>query len=272
MIFLPLLILIAVAQEPQTQPVQSQETTIKTPETQADRGLGDAGAGCIASVKSIPFKRQALPVAVRPYVPRTAFVRLVLNLSGTDTLIVYEMKNRQAEPYLSSPDTRLLVTRQGNPVYRLATKDLHLSRGDDPEWGMDAVAMNVAHLCSADTPLIYLVLQAGTAGGYYIALQPSGEGYKLIPISDAMQGRLVISTSNPRRVEVWDAAESWMCDAFPRQFFIKTMEFDGARFHSFQKTGRSTGMWGFKDPFVVNRKILLRDCRPSSVQPVKLEG
>jgi len=177
---------------------------------------------------------------------------MVINLSNSDTLTIYEMNNRETDPYLTSPDTRLLITRQGHPVYRFALKNLHISKGDDPEWGLDAVAMNVANLCSSDAYLTYLVLQAGNSGGDYVALQPSGDSYKLFSISDAMQGRLILSSSNPNSVEVWDAAEPGACTACPKHFFVKSMEFDGARFRLISKIRTKRQYSGFQEnPLVV---------------------
>jgi hypothetical protein len=214
--------------------------------------LGDSAGKCIASIKRISFKRQPLPSAIKPHVPKTAFVRLVLSLSDTDVLTVYEMKDREAEPYLDSPDTRLLVTRNGRPIYRYAIKDLHLFEGEDLGWGMDAVAMNVAHLCSPDTSLIYLVLQAGNSGGYYLALKQSSDGYIPIPVSTVDQGRLVLSNSNPRRVEVWTTAEQGACTACPKHFLVKTLEFDGSRFRLISKTRTRNQCSGFQEsPLVV---------------------
>ena len=137
-----------------------QRSPVTTPETGnspvlSGRPVGGS-AGCIASFKRISFKRQPLPAAIRPLVPKAGFVRLVLNLSTTDTLAIYEMQNREIDPYSIFPDTRLLITRDGQPVYRLAIKDVSMNHG--PTWGKDAVAMNVAQMCSADSSLTYLVV------------------------------------------------------------------------------------------------------------------
>lgn len=177
---------------------------------------------------------------------------MVLNLSNSDTLTIYEMSNRETDPYLISPDTRLLITRQGHPVYRFALKNLHMSKEDDLEWGADAVAMDIANLCSSDASLTYLVLQAGNSGGYYIALQQSGNGYRLIPISTVDQGRLVLSTGNPRRVKVWTTAEQGACTVSTKHFYIKTMEFVGARLRLISKVRTKRQYSGFQEnPLVV---------------------
>jgi hypothetical protein len=131
--------------------------------------------------------------------------------------------------------------------------NIPISKGDALDWGLDAVAMNVANLCSADGSLTYLVLQAGNSGGYYIALQQSGNGYRPIPISIVDQGKLVLSTANPRRVEVWTTAEQGACTACPKRFFVKTMEFDGAKFRLISKVRTKHEYNGFQEnPMVVN--------------------
>jgi hypothetical protein len=186
-------------------------------------------ARCISSIKSIQFKNQPLPKEVKAQLPGRAFVRLVLPLSSMDILSIYELGERPGGVEVD-PDTRLLITRQGRPVFRYALKNLPTSKGDDPDWGMAAVAMKAVHLCSGDADLTYLVLQAGNAGGFYVALKRSGEGYRLLPISDATQGRLVLSVNRPGSAEVWTAAESGACTACPKQFEIREYEFDGREF------------------------------------------
>ena len=69
-----------------------------------------------------------------------------------------------------------------------------MSKGEIEDWGVSAVAMNAAHLCSDDLDITYLVLQSGNQGGFFLALQKFAEGYKLIPISFVSQGRLVLSS------------------------------------------------------------------------------
>jgi len=233
------------------QPNPQATPPIQESLTPAGQQVGDSAGTCIASIKRISFKRQPLLSAIKPHVPKTAFVRLVLSLSDTDVLTIYEMKDREIEPYSDSPDTRLLVTRNGRPIYRYAIKDLHLFEGEDLGWGLDAVAMDVAHLCSTDTSLIYLVLQAGNSGGYYLALKQSGDGYIQIPISIVDQGRLVLSTSNPHRVEVWTTAEQGACTACPKHFLVKTLEFDGSRFRLISKTRTKRQYSGFQESSLV---------------------
>src|SRR5215472_19032060 len=145
---------------------------------------------CITAIKDIPFKKQSLPPDVRPRVPTGAFVRSVLPLSDSDTLTVYELGKRGPDGLAGTdPDTRLLITRNGKPAFRWAAKDLPVSRGEDPEWGMSAVAMKVAHLCQESNDLLYFVLEAGNQGGYFVAIKADGPNYRLVPIMGVQQGR-----------------------------------------------------------------------------------
>src|SRR5215471_3031424 len=52
---------------------------------------------CIGAIKNIPFQKQHVPANIRPHIPRGAFVRLVLPLSDSDTLTVYELGKRNAD-------------------------------------------------------------------------------------------------------------------------------------------------------------------------------
>src|SRR5215470_12177512 len=58
------------------------------------------------------------------------------------------------------------------------------------------VAMKVAHLCRESNDLLYLVLQAGNQGGYFVAIKADDPNYRLVPIRAAQQGRLVLSTNS----------------------------------------------------------------------------
>jgi hypothetical protein len=203
---------------------------------------------CVPFEKRIPFERQTLPAAMKPAMPKGARTRLVQALSDSDTLIVYELGHPNGdnlEPY--EPDTRLLIVRHGNAVNYFALKDLKMPKGDARDWGASAVAMDAVQLCSNGAPLIYLVTQAGNQGGYYFALQPVGERYRLIPISGADQGRLVLFANAPGKVEVWDAAETGACTACPKPFFVEAMQFDGERFRLTSKRKTTRQYSGFQD-------------------------
>ena len=223
-----------------------------------------AGEQCIASVKSLPIRAPHLPGAIRAHVPTHAFVTLVLPLSSTDTLTIYELGNwarywakaekDRAPDELTDPDSRLLITRRGDPVFRYALKDLRMPKGDTDDWGVSAEVMDAAHLCSGDLDITYLVLQSGNQGGLFVALQKVAEGYKLISISDAAQGRLVLSANSPHAIEVWDADEIGACTACFKPFIVKTLEFNGTDYRLVSE--HKTRKWyrGFQDqPLVVRR-------------------
>ncbi len=241
------------------QVAQTDDQNVLSPATATDSRI----VGCISSVKStVPAKNQHLPAAIRPHVPPAAYVRLVLPLSNTDTLTIYELGNwgRHWERFnagldggeLTDPDTRLLVTRQGDEVFRYAMKDMQTPEGHHDDWGISAVAMSAAHQCSDHLDITYLVAQSGNSGGFFFALQRLGNGYKLIPISDADQGRLVLSANNAREVEVWTAENTGVCGACAKPFIVKKLVFDGAQYRltSKQKTRKQYG--SFQDePLVI---------------------
>jgi hypothetical protein len=201
---------------------------------------GKAIAGCIGSVRRLlPRLNQSVPAGTKALVPVDSYIRLVQPLSETDTLVIYEIGNwtRYWERFaagkeggeLTDPDTRLLITRQGSPVFRYAFKELQPS-GHHDDWGISAVAMSTAHLCSDTLDITYLVVQSGNAGGFFMALQRSGEGYKMIPISDADQGRLVLSLKNIGEVQVWTADDTGVCEACGKPFIVKTLELSGEQY------------------------------------------
>jgi hypothetical protein len=203
---------------------------------------------CITAIKRVSFDRQRLPRTISPFVPKDAFVRLVLPLSGTETLTIYEMGGRE------TPDTHLLVTAGEKQVFQYATR--RLTPHDD--WGLWAVAMYVVHICANDTDLTYVVLQAGNQGGYYIALQRTDHQYRIVPVTSATQGRLVLAINQPRRIEVWDAAnaDGRACTACAKPFVIKTFEFDGEKFRLSSQHRVKRWYSGFQDkPLVVKSEL-----------------
>ena len=212
---------------------------------------------CVSGVKSaMRARNQAIPAAIKPHLPSTAFVRMVLALSATDTLTIYELgnwgrywerfdSNRTDAGELTDPDTQLLITRSGRPVFRLALKDVHAADWDD--WGVGAVAMKAAHLCTNDSDMTYLVLQEGNAGGFYVALRRFRDDYRLLPVSDAEQGRLVLSVSRPQNAEVWTAAEPGVCTACPKRFEIRNYKFNGTGFDLVSRKLSKREYSGFQD-------------------------
>jgi len=194
---------------------------------------------CVPFVQKISWKQKPVPEEIRPLIPDSALVRLVIPLSDRDTLTIFEIGLRdERQNSITEPDTRLLITREGRSVYRFAVKDLPGGKGYPRRWAEDEVAMSAANLCSAETNVTYIALQAGNEGGYYVALMPSNEGYKLLSISDSDQGKLVVSKATPLDVEVWSAAEEGMCVACDKRFFVKTLRFgsDGFRLVSRLRT------------------------------------
>jgi hypothetical protein len=255
---LTVIVCAAMSQGQQVSPSDDQNVSSRA--KTIDSGI----VGCISSVKrTFPTKNQHLPAAIRPQVPPAAYVRMVLPLSNTDTLTIYELGNwgRLWERFnagrdggeLTDPDTRLLVTRQGDQVFRYAMKDMQTPEGHHEDWGISAVAMSAAHQCSDHLDITYLVVQSGNSGGFFFALQRLGDGYKLIPISDANQGRLVLSAKNARDVEVWTALDAGVCGACAKPFIVKELVFDGAQFRltSKQKTRKQYG--SFQDEPIVIR-------------------
>lgn len=219
--------------------------------------IGTGAAGCIAAVRNIPFAPQRLPDDITPHVQRGALVRLVLPLSSTDTLTIYELGKRRADGIeLTDPDTALLITRQGRPVFRFSIRDLRLPKTDyDREWGASAVAMKAAHLCSNNADITYLVLQAGNQGGFFVALTRDAEAYRLVPIKPVQQGRIELRTSKPTRVVVWSVADedTTDCTACPKHYVVETMDLDGHSFRTVEKRRTTKRFASFQDdPLVVS--------------------
>jgi len=217
---------------------------------------GKAVFGCIGSVRQLlPRRNQSVPAGIKGRVPVGSCIRLVQPLSDTDTLVIYEMGNwtRHWERFaagkeggeLTDPDTRLLITRQGSPLL-YAFKELQPS-GHHDDWGISTVAMSAAHLCSDTLDITYLVVQSGNAGGFFMALQRSGEGYKMIPISDAGQGRLVLSLKNVGEVQVWTADDTGVCEACGKPFIVKTLELSGEQYREISRRKTDKEYSSFQD-------------------------
>lgn len=204
-----------------------------------------SGLDCRTSVRDIPFERQPVPTAIRNLVPKKAFVRLVMQLSNTDSLAVFELGHR------SEPDTNLLVARSSQRIARYRIKNVlgEQLKSELRDWGQEAVAMKVAHLCSGGTDLTYVVLQAGNQGGYFLALHRSGEAYKLIRIAPVQQGRLELSVNNPGRIVVWSVAneDAGDCTACPKHYLVSVMEFDGASFKTLSRWKTTKKYDSFQD-------------------------
>lgn len=212
-------------------------------------------SSCITSVKEIPFRTQSVPKDIRAHIPKGAFVRLVLRLASTDTLTIYELGERPNGLELN-PDTRLLITRNGRPVYRFAVKNLPVGKGGDPEWGLSAVAMKAVHLCSGSADITYLVLQSGNQGGYFAAFKKDGQEYRFVPIRDAQQGRLVLNINDPYRIAVWtvaseDVSASTGCR---KHYTVETMNLDGDIFKVLEKRRTKETFNSFQDsPLIVSK-------------------
>ncbi len=220
--------------------------------------IGETTSDCIASVNDISFKRQPLPSGIGFHVPHGAFVRLVLPLSGSDTLTIYELGKRDENGIApDNLDTRLLITRQNEPVFRFSFRNLQLPKEKvyDSEWGLSAVAMKAAHLCSNGVDITYLVAQAGNQGGFFMAIKRNADSYVLVPIEGATQGRLELKMSTPTRVVVWSAApeDAGLCTACPKHYVVETMEFDGTSFKVVEKRRTKKTFTDFQDePLVVS--------------------
>jgi len=220
--------------------------------------ISEATSDCIVSVNDISFKRQPLPSGIRSHVPHGAFVRLVLPLSGSDTLTIYELGKRDENGIApDNLDTRLLITRQNEPVFRFSFRNLRLPKDKnyDTEWGLSAVAMKAAHLCSNGVDITYLVAQAGNQGGFFMAIKRDANSYVLLPIGDVTQGRLELKTSTPTRVVVWSAApeDAGLCTACSKHYVVESMEFDGKAFKVVEKRKTKKTYTSFQDePLVVS--------------------
>lgn len=208
----------------------------------------------------LPRTNQLLSAAIKPHVPTGAYVRLVLPLSDTDTLTIYELGNwtrywkewektsgSPTQGEATDPDTRLLITRDGQPVFSYAFKDMHNPEGLFYNWGLSAVAMSAAHLCSDQLDVTYLVLQSGNSGGFFFAIHKIEQGYKLVAISDADQGRLVLSAKKPGEAEVWTAKETGVCGACSKPFAIKKMSFKGTGYQLISEQETRKRYSGFQD-------------------------
>jgi hypothetical protein len=74
---------------------------------------------CITSVKKDQFdehghlKRPSIPANIKHLLPTGANVQLVVSLSSSDTLTIYEAGDLD-------PDTRLLLSRRGHPLTQFA--------------------------------------------------------------------------------------------------------------------------------------------------------
>jgi len=184
---------------------------------------------------------------------------LVLPLSDSDTLTVYELGKRNADGTDAGddPNARLLITRNGKPVFHYALKNLPMPPPGDPEWGMWAVAMKAAHLCGESNDLLYLVFEAGNQGGYFVAIRQDGANYRLVPIMPVQQGRLVLNAKSPQRIVVWTVApeDSGGCTACAKHYVAETMEFDGNLFKVVHRTRTKRTFDSFQDePLVVTHR------------------
>ena len=231
---------------------------------QQSASAANRNASCEPAIRStVPTKNQSVPSGIRLHVPKSAYVLLVLPLSSTDTLTIYELGNwgrnwekfkaNQESGELTDPDTRLLITREGKPVFQYALKDSPQRKSD--EWGATLEAVRVVHQCSDNLDITYLVFQSGNQGGFYVSLHRAGEQYTLVPVSQAAQGRLVLYQNNPLRVDVWDATNAGVCTACEKPFIVKRLEFDGSKYRVLSKRKTRKSFGGFQDEPLLMKPI-----------------
>ncbi len=202
--------------------------------------VGIGASECVTTIKDVPFTEQPTPTALRSFIPRGALVRLVLPLSSTDTLLIYEAGPR------TDPDGRLLVVRGETAVFRYPVKKLG---GSDPEWGLSLTAMKAAHLCSGDENITFLVFQTGNSGGYFAALRERSHFYRLIPIRSVQQGKLVLHVNSPARISVWDVADEdrTLCTGCRKHYIVRTMELRADAFATVEQATTRTVYASFQD-------------------------
>jgi hypothetical protein len=158
---------------------------------------------------------------------------------------------------LTDPNTVLLITRRGRRVFRFAMRNLRLPNGFDDKWGVSAVAMHAAHLCSDNADITYLVLQAGNQGGFFMALKRDADAYRAVPIKGVAQGKLELNTNTPTRVVVWDVAheDAGDCTACPKHYVVETMDLDGQSFKVVERRKTKRKYTSFQDePLKVSRE------------------
>jgi hypothetical protein len=184
---------------------------------------------CITSVKRPQFDGRgymtgpSVPDEVRRHLPRNAAVQLVLPLSRSETLTVYELGDN------AEPDTRLLLTRGNQAVTRFSIQDALT----DHKLGKDFRAMGAAHLCGNGYDLTYMVFQAGNQGGQVMALVQQGEGFRLVSVKPLQQGKIVVNVNSPARLTLWSVApeDSVQCTGCRKHYIIETIQFDGRSFN-----------------------------------------
>lgn len=181
---------------------------------------------CITSVKRPQFDGRGymtvppIPNDVKQQLPKNVTARLVLSLSSSEMLTIYELTDDM------EPDTRLLLTESGRAIARFALKDVL----PDHEWGKAARAMAAAHLCGNGYNLTYLVFQAGNQGGQVMALIQQGHHFQLVAVKPLQQGKVVVSVNTPARLTFWSVApeDSAQCTGCRKHYVIETVQFDAA--------------------------------------------
>ena len=207
----------------------------------------------------------------RKHVPSSAFVRLVYPLSGTDVMTIYEMGNesrywqepeeqRNLEEH-SDPDSRLMVTRGGRVLFRYTLKN-NIADGDE-DWGASLVAMKAVHLCAGTMDVTYLVFQAGNQGGLFLALLKTSDAYRVLEVSDAAQGRIILHSNTPDQVEVWTADDAGACTACPKQFVVKNLKLIDGNYRIVSRFTTRRYYPGFQDsPLVLKPEQFARIAYP----------
>ena len=212
-------------------------------------------SSCITSIKDIPSTKQQAPDDVRRNIPAGGHVLLVLPLSSSDTLTIYQMGGREEDgPERGDPDTRLLISRKGAAVFRYAMKELVVAPGDR-KWGSWVVAVKAAHLCSNSDGILYVVFQAGNQGGYVLAIKAEGEKYRLVPLMPLTQGRIVLSVNSPYQVTAWTVTpeDAQLCTGCGKHYLVKTLDVSRDRVVVVRQSRTEEKYSSFQDqPLVVN--------------------
>ena len=218
--------------------------------SQADTASFECNAGRI-----IAGGEKFLTYPGRKLVPRSAFVRLVYPLSSTDVMTIYELGNESRywqEPEQqrnleesSDPDSQILVTRADKVIFRYALRNRWTDGEDD--WGASLVAMEAVHLCSDTMDVTYLVFQTGNQGGLFLALLKTNDAYRVLEVSDAAQGRIILHSKAPDQVEVWIADDSGACTACPKQFVVKKLKLSNGKFRIVSRFTTRRSYRGFQD-------------------------
>jgi hypothetical protein len=191
-------------------------------------------ASCVANIGKIPSDqirpKTAAKLGVEPQVfarlntvvPRGQVLRFVTRLSTREYALLYESADRD------KPDTHILVWADGRVVVRFAMRNLPLRYGfeDERDWLRGFTAFQYARLCAAVGQRLYINLEAGNRGGFFVAVLETRNGPVILPIGDVSQGRMVISRTEPNVAEVWSVSErdGTLCTGCPKRYTVTTLD------------------------------------------------